>query len=68
MCIVALALFEYAILLSIRYGKQDKIDVADSNDVTMARQQKCKKIDKYAMRFLLAANIGTIGTYFYVYY
>ena len=63
MFIVALAMIEYAILLTIRYGKLGEVD----KDKTK-REKKCKKVDKYAMSFFTVMNVMTICTYLYIYY
>ena len=72
MFIVALAMIEYAILLKIRYSQLKKLDVQmQSMDKTSGKtkqEEKCKKIDKYAMVFFIFINIMTIGTYLCVYY
>ena len=72
MFIVALAMIEYAIQLTIRYGKLNRVGVkGQASDEILAkskREEKCKKIDKYAMMFFMVINIMTIGTYLYVYY
>ena len=72
MFIVALAMIEYAILLKIRYSQLKKLDVQmqsiDKTSGKTKREEKCKKIDKYAMVFFTFINIMTIGTYLYVYY
>ena len=68
MFIVALAMIEYAILLTIRYGKLSKVDVSGKGMDKTGREKKCKKIDRYALMFFMAINLMTIGTYFYVYY
>ena len=68
MFVVALAMIEYAILLTIRYGKPSKVDVKGKGIDKTTREQKCEKIDKYAVVFFRIINLMTIGTYFYVYY
>ena len=68
MFVVALAMIEYAILLTIRYGKLSKVDVKGQGMDKTEREKKCKKIDRYAFMFFVAINLVTIGTYFYVYY
>ena len=72
MFIVAFAMIEYAILLKIRYSQLKKLDVQmqsmDKTSGKTKREEKCKKIDRYAMVFFIFINIMTIGTYLYVYY
>ena len=66
---VALALFEYAILLAIRFGKQNiKIhDNMTGNDELNA-VAKCRKIDRHALRVFLALHAVTVCTYFSIIY
>ena len=48
---VASALFEYAILLAIRFGKQNKIGdkfLGTKDEATAI--QKCRRLDLYALR------------------
>ena len=66
--VVALAMIEYAILLTIRYGKLSKVGENGQGKDKTKREKKCKKIDKYAIMFFMVINLMTIGTYFYVYY
>ena len=63
---VALALLEYAVLLTIRFGKQHKI-IADKrgNKSDIVSENKCRKIDRYALRVFLSLFSVTMGTYFY---
>ena len=68
MFIVALAMIEYAILLTIRYGKLSKVDVNGQGKDKTEREKKCKEIDRYAFMFFMAINLVTIVIYFYVYY
>ena len=67
---VALALFEYAILLAIRFGKQNnKInDNMTGNDAADKAIAKCRKIDRYALRVFLALNVVTVCTYLSIIY
>ena len=68
MLFVALALFEYAIMLTIRFGKQDKNRSANKNGTIddFVAEMKCRKIDRWALRAFLAAHVVTMGTYFYI--
>ena len=63
---VALALFEYAVLLTIRFGKQHKI-TADKrgNKSDVVAENRCRKIDRYALRAFLTLFSLSVGTYFY---
>ena len=62
--IVVLAMCEYAILLTIRYGRMNKIGNKDSDKAI--REKKCQKIDRCAIIVFMAINILVICTYFYV--
>lgn len=62
MIFVALALFEYALLLAIRFGKQSKIHgimIGIKDDAAVVG--KCHKIDLYALRvFIVLHNVLVI--------
>ena len=63
MIFVALATFEYAVLLAIKFGKQrvgSKKDVVGKN-----RDEKCRQIDGYALRVFIVAYGVSVLTYFY---
>ena len=59
---VALATFEYAILLSIRFGKGKKRNEKGSRE---DKQEKCYKVDKMSLRMFVGIYILTVATYFY---
>ena len=67
MCIVALAMCEYATLLTIRYANLKKIGSKDCPDKTN-KEERCRKLDRYAVIIFTTINLLTIGTYFYYYY
>ena len=64
MNVVAFALFEYAMLLAIRFGKQNEIRRSISGDkdepVVVG---KCLKIDHYALRGFLVYYAVLLGAY-----
>ena len=68
MLFVALALFEYAIMLTIRFGKQDKNRSANKKGTKedIIAEMMCRRIDRYALRVFLAAHVATVGMYFYI--
>ena len=68
MLFVALALFEYAIMLTIRFGKQDKNRSANKKGTKedIIAEMMCRRIDRFALRVFLAAHVATVSTYFYV--
>ena len=65
MIFVALAMFEYAILLVIKFGKQNKISAEKDPNEERKATEKCRRIDLYILRAFLGAYILTICTYFY---
>ena len=60
---VALATFEYAILLSIRFGKGKKRNVKASRE---GKQEKCYKMDNMSLRMFVGIYILAVATYFYL--
>ena len=66
---VALALFEYAILLKIRYGKQSKVrSNVKGEKMEKIAEAKCSKIDGHAMRVFVAIHGVLVSIYFFVVY
>ena len=63
MIFVALATFEYAVLLAIKFGKQSEGSKKDVDG--RKRNEKCRKIDRYALRVFTAAYGVSVFTYFY---
>ena len=63
MIFVALATFEYAVLLAIKFGKQSEGSKKDVGG--KKRNEKCCKIDRYALRVFTAAYSVSVFTYFY---
>ena len=63
MLFVALVTFEYAILLSILFGKGKKINMKGSIE---NKQGKCNKVDKMSLIMFVGIYILTVGTYFYL--
>lgn len=64
MIFVAFALFEYAILLTIRFGKQNKVHgsmIGIKDETTVVG--KCRKIDLYAMRVFMVLHAVVIVAY-----
>ena len=61
---VAAALFEYAVLLTIRFGKQNKVNdsMIGINDEAEA-VGKCRKIDLYALRAFIILYALSISGY-----
>ena len=65
MIFVALALFEYAFQLAIRYREMKRGSKKDTEEHEKASKQRCLKIDRWALRIFAALYILVIGTYFY---
>ena len=65
MLFVAMAKFEYAIQLKIRFGTLNKIGNKDEKDCNTKTEERCRKIDKFALRLFIAMYILTLGVYFY---
>ena len=65
MLFVAMAMFEYAILLSIKFGKQNRISAEKSPGEEKKEQETCRIIDLYALRAFIGAHALTICTYFF---
>ena len=68
-CVIFLvsALFEYALLLGIRFGKQLKINADKKGRKNNQAERLCLTIDRYALRVFVAVQFLSIGTYFYIY-
>ena len=64
---VAMAMFEYAILLTIKFGKQNKISAEKDIGEEENAAKKCRKMDLYALRVFMACFSLTVGTYFFIY-
>ena len=62
MC-VALATFEYAVMLAIRFGKGKKIN--PEGGAIGKKEEKCNKVDRISLRLFLGIYILTVGSYFY---
>ena len=68
MIYVALAKFEYAVQLKIRFGKLFQFSKADADKNKNELEKRCQMIDHYALITFLGAYILTAGTYFYISY
>ena len=66
MMFVALATFEYAVLLAIWFGKGKKI--CAQGDVGPNKEDKCNKMDRNVLKIFFGIYIFTVGSYFYIYY
>ena len=60
---VAMAMFEYATLMSINFGKLRIYKGVNPKKEKI--EGKCRKIDYYALRAFVSVHVLTMGTYFY---
>ena len=61
---VASALFEYAILLALRFGKQNKISAKTMGSEDEATAiEKCRRLDLYALRVFLVLYAVKVCAY-----
>ena len=65
---VALATFEYAVLLGVKFGRQDKARVGEKNHCQKMADEKCRKIDRYALRLFFGLHTLAVAVYFFVIY
>ena len=63
-----MAMFEYATLLNVKYGKQIKVSVGKNGEEEEKVLKRCHKIDFYALRVFIVTYFLTIGMYFYIVY
>ena len=64
---VALATFEYAILLKIKFGRGNVKNTPKKEVESKKRDEKCRKMDHYALISFLVAYGITVFTYFTAY-
>ena len=65
MLFVAMAKFEYAMQLKIRFGTLNQINSNNGEKSNAKTEEKCRRIDRYALRIFIAIYIITLGVYFY---
>ena len=65
MLFVASAQFEYAVQLKIRFGKTNKIGTRAGKEGGAKAEEKCRIIDRRALKVFLGAYILTVGAYIY---
>ena len=63
---VTMAMFEYAILLTIKFGKQKTISADENAGEEKIAVKKCRKMDLYALRVFIACYSLSIVIYFYI--
>ena len=67
MIFVALATFEYAILLRIKFGRENGKNTLKREVESRKRDEKCRKMDHYALIMFLVAYGITVFAYFSAY-
>ena len=67
MIFVALATFEYAILLKIKFGRENVKNTLKKEVESKKRDETCRKMDHYALISFLVAYGITVFTYFTAY-
>ena len=65
MMFVASAIFEYAVLLAINFGKNGKI--SGENNAQKNEEQKCCKVDRISLKMFIGTYIFAAVTYFFVF-
>ena len=65
MVFVALATFEYAILLAMRFGTHFKINPSEKIKDEFKTTRKCVKIDRLSLKMFFLAYLLAVSTYFY---
>ena len=63
MMFVALATFEYAVLLAIWFGKGKNI--CAQGEVGPNKEDKCNKMDRISLKIFFGIYIFTVGSYFF---
>ena len=65
MIFVALATFEYSVLLAIKFAKQSEVHPSKKEMDAKNRNDTCRKIDKYSLRIFLVVYFISIFAYIY---
>ena len=66
MMFVASAIFEYAVLISIRFDKRKQIDSESVATATRNKVETCNKVDRISLLMFVGIYILTVGAYFVV--
>ena len=64
MIFVGLAKFEFAMQLKIRFGAISKIHAEDDAERNTKAEEKCQKIDSFALKIFLVLYVLTVGFYY----
>ena len=65
MLFVALATFEYAILLAMRFGSHFRINTSEKSKDEFMISRRCVKIDRLSLKIFFLAYCISLGTYLY---
>ena len=65
MLFVGLSIFEYAVCLAIRFGKQNQIGAENRATYYGKAEDTCRALDRYALRVFIGVYAMTVATYFY---
>ena len=67
MIFVFLAMLEYAMQLSTHFGKANKIGNKAANKNKIKLEERCHKVDRYAMILFFIVYMLTVATYSCIY-
>ena len=65
MMFVASAIFEYAVLLAIRFGRSRKIN--GEKGISGNEERNCNKVDRMALKIFLGTYILAVAIYFFAF-
>ena len=63
MLFVAFAIFEYAVMLAIRFGKQKRNLIEKGDEET--QEELCNKVDRISLWLFMGIYVFSVGSYFY---
>ena len=66
MLFVGFTIFEYAMCLAIRFGKQNRIGAEKLATYYRKAEDRCRAIDRYALRVFIGVYVMSVAAYFYV--
>ena len=65
---VGLAMLEYAVLLGIKFGRNNRVGNKNHHHPQSAVDEKCRRIDHYSLRLFFAIHSLSVAIYFLVIY
>ena len=68
MAFVGLCTCEFAVCLSIRFGKQLKIGSENRASYYEKAEERCRKMDRFALRIIVITYGLSVSTYYYMLY